>query len=351
MATYVNFNKASPIKLPTGGEPSFFSKITSGLKNTSSITLLIVGAIILFGIISILYYYYYVAPQMKTKYSHNSEDNTNGSGSSGGQNAEILFFFADWCPHCKAAKPIWNDLKSEYENKTINGYPFLFIRDSNKVIHLEVVIHSGFVHETKKNSGVNHLLEHVLVSGWKRCKESCNTYWDKHGALVNASTDTTMMKYYIKGDKKDIPDMVDYISTIITRSLFFPSTLEREKKAVLEELTNLLDNPSQEIYNLFHKAFYKIEGLKYTEDCALQIKNVDTLTMKDIKKAYEVLSDDKRKSKYDKFGVCEDNDLQEMHEDMMRETILKSQLKQTIKINIDIVEIIKDAKEKLKLLP
>jgi len=126
MANYVNFNKASPIKLPTGGEPSFFSKITSGLRNTSSITLLIVGAIILFGIISIFYYYYYVAPQMKTKYSHNSEDNMNSNGSSGGQTAEILFFFADWCPHCKAAKPIWNDLKSEYENKTINGYQILF---------------------------------------------------------------------------------------------------------------------------------------------------------------------------------------------------------------------------------
>lgn len=177
-------------------------------------------------------------------------------------------------------------------HKTINGYPFLFIHEPNKVIHLEVVIHSGFVHETKKNSGVNHLLEHVLVSGWKKCKESCNTYWDRHGALVNASTDDTVMKYYIKGDKKDIPDMVDYISTIITRSLFFPSTLEREKKAVLEELTNLLDNPAQKIYNLFHKEFYKMEGLQYTEDCALQIKNVATLTMKDIKKAYEAFHTD-----------------------------------------------------------
>jgi thiol-disulfide isomerase/thioredoxin len=37
-----------------------------------------------------------------------------------------MFFYADWCPHCKAAKPIWNDLKSEYENKTINGYNVVF---------------------------------------------------------------------------------------------------------------------------------------------------------------------------------------------------------------------------------
>ncbi len=40
--------------------------------------------------------------------------------------AELLFFYADWCPHCKAAKPIWNELKTEYENKTINGYKVIF---------------------------------------------------------------------------------------------------------------------------------------------------------------------------------------------------------------------------------
>jgi thiol-disulfide isomerase/thioredoxin len=38
----------------------------------------------------------------------------------------MYFFFADWCPHCKTAKPIWNELKDEYQNKTINGYSVVF---------------------------------------------------------------------------------------------------------------------------------------------------------------------------------------------------------------------------------
>ena len=37
-----------------------------------------------------------------------------------------MFFYTDWCPHCKTAKPIWNDLKSEYQDKTINGYKVIF---------------------------------------------------------------------------------------------------------------------------------------------------------------------------------------------------------------------------------
>ena len=57
---------------------------------------------------------------MTTKYQPNTQDTSTG------KSAELMFFFADWCPHCKAAKPIWNDLKAQYENKTVNGYTIVF---------------------------------------------------------------------------------------------------------------------------------------------------------------------------------------------------------------------------------
>jgi thiol-disulfide isomerase/thioredoxin len=40
--------------------------------------------------------------------------------------AELILFSVDWCPHCKKAQPIWDELKAEYEDKTINGYTILF---------------------------------------------------------------------------------------------------------------------------------------------------------------------------------------------------------------------------------
>jgi len=120
MAKYVNFNQA----LPIGGEESIISRMQNAGSNMSSTTITIIAVVILFGILAAFYYFYYLAPQMNAQYKPNSEQ--VGTGADDSKNAELLFFYADWCPHCKTAKPIWNDLKSEYQNKTINGYRVVF---------------------------------------------------------------------------------------------------------------------------------------------------------------------------------------------------------------------------------
>ena len=120
MAKYVNFNQA----LPIGGEESIITRMQNAGSNMSSTTITIIAVVILFGILAAFYYFYYLAPQMNAQYKPNSEQ--VGTGEDDSKNAELLFFYADWCPHCKTAKPIWNDLKSEYQNKTINGYRVVF---------------------------------------------------------------------------------------------------------------------------------------------------------------------------------------------------------------------------------
>ena len=120
MAKYVNFNQA----LPIGGEESIITRMQNAGSNMSSTTITIIAVVILFGILAAFYYFYYLAPQMNAQYKPNSEH--VGAGVDDSKNAELLFFYADWCPHCKTAKPIWNDLKSEYQNKTINGYRVVF---------------------------------------------------------------------------------------------------------------------------------------------------------------------------------------------------------------------------------
>ena len=121
-AKYVNFN-LNPASSMTDG--SILSRIKSAGANINSTTWIIIGAVILFSILAAVYYLYYVKPQQKSQYKANSEHLMKDDGGNA-KSAELLFFFADWCPHCKTAKPIWNDLKAQYENKTINGYRVIF---------------------------------------------------------------------------------------------------------------------------------------------------------------------------------------------------------------------------------
>lgn len=122
MAKYINLNSSSlpPLNNESVG---FFSRVMTAGSNLNSTTFMLIGGILLFIVVAVFYYYYYVVPSMNPKYEPNSEP---PRGDSSSNKAELLFFYADWCPHCKAAKPIWNDLKVEYENKNINGYQVIF---------------------------------------------------------------------------------------------------------------------------------------------------------------------------------------------------------------------------------
>ena len=108
--------------LSTGGDTGVLSKA----KNFVSSYWVIIVALIVFSVIDIYYYSSYVAPKQQTNYSGNNEHGTTSSQTNDNKEAELLLFYVDWCPHCKTAKPVWNDIKSEYENKTINGYKVIF---------------------------------------------------------------------------------------------------------------------------------------------------------------------------------------------------------------------------------
>jgi thiol-disulfide isomerase/thioredoxin len=72
---------------------------------------------------------YFVYQNMKPQLNTRTESSSAGGGGGGGSgdaDAEILFFSANWCPHCKAAKPHWDQIKDRYSDKTINGYTLVF---------------------------------------------------------------------------------------------------------------------------------------------------------------------------------------------------------------------------------
>lgn len=89
--------------------------------------LLVIGVAALFTAAALYVYNFYVAPRLNPTYVTNREwvtadDSTNM--------AEVYYFYTDWCPYCKKAQPIWEKIKNQYSEKTLNG-KILYFKEVN----------------------------------------------------------------------------------------------------------------------------------------------------------------------------------------------------------------------------
>lgn len=93
------------------------------LKNLTSI-MNMKNLLMIFLAISLIVIIYYIYTNYFSKgFGRTIENMENQSGD---KTAELMLFHVDWCPHCKTAKPEWDQVKAEYENKSINGYKVMF---------------------------------------------------------------------------------------------------------------------------------------------------------------------------------------------------------------------------------
>ncbi|NCA22158.1 MAG: hypothetical protein EBS86_13585 [Crocinitomicaceae bacterium] len=103
-------------------EGGSYSQMIKSKLNAKTIAIFVFGILLL--AVGIYFVYKFIAPKLKTSYSVNkSKQHTDSSGD---KTAELLLFFAEWCPHCKHAAPEWEAAKEKYDGHTINGYTVIF---------------------------------------------------------------------------------------------------------------------------------------------------------------------------------------------------------------------------------
>lgn len=80
-------------------------------------SLLVIFVVIIFIIVSYFAWKRYVSPQIKdNKYKDVANINNRK------RNADIYFFYTDWCPHCTKAKDPWKKFKEAYNGRNVNNY-------------------------------------------------------------------------------------------------------------------------------------------------------------------------------------------------------------------------------------
>lgn len=99
---------------------------TNGILGYSSLSkqTIIIGVVVLLAVVGIGLYLYYTTKPVTTFHA-NRENVPTGENET--KTATVMLFSVDWCPHCKTAKPVWNDVKAEYEGSVINGYKVSFV--------------------------------------------------------------------------------------------------------------------------------------------------------------------------------------------------------------------------------
>jgi thiol-disulfide isomerase/thioredoxin len=95
--------------------------ILSKVTMTHVVIAFVVGVVCIVGM---YYFYLYVAKKFKIQYQENQERYPSSTDSN--KEAELILFTVDWCPHCKQAKPEWEQIKTKYADSVINGYTILF---------------------------------------------------------------------------------------------------------------------------------------------------------------------------------------------------------------------------------
>ena len=121
-------------------------------------------------------------------------------------------------------------------NTLTNNINYIISKIScNNDITLLIRLNLGSRDETKENSGISHLLEHMLFQGTKKYpsqKELTKELY-KYGGNFNAYTSKDHTVFYINIHKDYIEKALEILSDIYFNSLIKDENLTKEKKEIL----------------------------------------------------------------------------------------------------------------------
>ncbi len=120
-----------------------------------------------------------------------------------------------------------------------NGIRVIFEeRENTNSVFISVAVDIGSNHETEKENGIAHFLEHMFFKGTKRFpkSEDLSTAIDKTGAYVNAGTGRTDTEYYFFGEKNGFRDMTTLVADMFLNSILKEEEIEKEKGVIIQEI-------------------------------------------------------------------------------------------------------------------
>ncbi len=145
-----------------------------------------------------------------------------------------------------------------------NGLKIIYeYKKSNSTV-IQVNVKVGSNHETKKNLGMCHFMEHMLFEGTKRRNaRQIAMEVESMGGEINAFTGNERTGFYVSVLNKHASKGLDVLNDMLRNPLFKKEALEKEKKIVMDEKMIFFDDPNTYQWLLFLKNLYKKHPTKY----------------------------------------------------------------------------------------
>ena len=115
----------------------------------------------------------------------------------------------------------------------------------------------GSRHETEKESGLSHFIEHMVFKGTERRTQArIAQEMDEIGGQTDAFTSQEYAGFHAKVLGEDLPRAVDLLSDIVLAPRFDACELERERRVIFEEIKSVEDSPEELVHDMFCEFFW-----------------------------------------------------------------------------------------------
>jgi predicted Zn-dependent peptidase len=124
-------------------------------------------------------------------------------------------------------------------------------------VAIGVWLRRGSRHETPKQSGISHFIEHMVFKGTThRSAETIASEVDSIGGHMDAFTAKEYASFHLKVLDEHLPLAVDILADIVLNPLFDSEEMAKEKKVIFEEINMVEDTPDDLVMELFTEAFW-----------------------------------------------------------------------------------------------
>lgn len=121
-------------------------------------------------------------------------------------------------------------------------------------VSVGIWVGTGGRHETARENGAAHFIEHMLFKGTRR-RSAAKISQDVEGigGYLNAFTDEEHTCFYSRAVANRLPELLDVLFDMFLESRFAPGEIAKERDVILEEQAMYRDQPAELVHDLLNQ--------------------------------------------------------------------------------------------------